>query len=45
MLMYAVVLIVVMLCTWSPIVKEKIDVVNHKLKKLMRKNKKGGQKA
>ena len=45
MLMYAIVLIVVMLCTWSPIVKEKLDVVNHKFKKLLRKSKKGGQKA
>ena len=45
MLMYAIVLIVVMLCTWSPAVKEKIDIVNHKIKKFFRKNKKGGQKA
>ena len=45
MLMYAVVLIVVMLCTWSPAVKEKIDVINHKIKAVFRKNKKGGLKA
>ena len=45
MLMYAIVLIVVMLCTWSPIVKEKIDVVSDKIKRLFRKAKKGGQKA
>ena len=45
MLMYAIVLIVVMLCTWSPAVKEKIDIVNHKIGKFFRKNKKGGQKA
>ena len=45
MLMYAVVLIVVMLCTWSPAVKEKIDVVNHKIKTIFRKNQKGGRKA
>ena len=44
MLMYAVVLIVVMLCTWSPAVKEKIDIVNHKIKGIFRKTKKGGQK-
>ena len=45
MLMYAVVLIVVMLCTWSPAVKENIDVINHKIKAVFRKNKKGGLKA
>ena len=45
MLMYAVVLIVVMLCTWSPAVKEKLDIVSLKLRKFFRKNKKGGQKA
>ena len=45
MLMYAIVLIVVMLCTWSPAVKEKIDIVSLKIRKLFRKNKKGGQKA
>ena len=45
MLMYAIVLIVVMLCTWSPAVKEKIDIVNHKIKKFFRKNQKGGRKA
>ena len=45
MLMYAIVLIVVMLCTWSPAVKEKIDIVSLKIRKLFRKNQKGGQKA
>ena len=45
MLMYAVVLIVVMLCTWSPAVKEKLDIVSLKVRKFFRKNKKGGQKA
>ena len=45
MLMYAIVLIVVMLCTWSPAVKEKIDIVNHKIGKFFRKNQKGGRKA
>ena len=45
MLMYAVVLIVVMLCTWSPAVKEKIDVVGIQIKKIFRKNEKEGQKA
>ena len=45
MLMYAIVLIVVMLCTWSPAVKEKIDIVNHKIKKFFRKKQKGGRKA
>ena len=45
MLMYAVVLIVVMLCTWSPAVKEKIDVINHKIKAVFHKNQKGGRKA
>lgn len=45
MLMYAVVLIVVMLCTWSPIVKEKIDVLSDKFKRMFRKAKKGGRKA
>ena len=45
MLMYAIVLIVVMLCTWSPIVKEKLDIVGLKIRKFFRKNQKGGQKA
>ena len=45
MLMYAIVLIVVMLCTWSPAVKEKIDIVSLKIRKFFRKNQKGGQKA
>ena len=45
MLMYAIVLIVVMLCTWSPIVKEKLDIVTLKIRKIFRKSKKGGQKA
>ena len=45
MLMYAIVLIVVMLCTWSPAVKEKLDIVGLKIRKLFRKNQKGGQKA
>ena len=45
MLMYAIVLIVVMLCTWSPAVKEKIDIISLKIRKFFRKNQKGGQKA
>ena len=45
MLMYAVVLIVVMLCSWSPAVKEKIDVVSLKIKTIFHKNQKGGRKA
>ena len=37
MILYAVVLILVMLFTWSPKVKEKVDVVTDKVKKIFRK--------
>ena len=34
MILYAVVLIVVMLCTWSPKFKEKLSIVSEKIKSL-----------
>ena len=38
MILYAVVLIVVMLCTWSPKVKDFLAVTGDKIKKLFKKN-------
>ena len=37
MIMYAVVLIVVMLCTWSPKVKEKVAIVSDKFSRMFKK--------
>ena len=41
MILYAIVLIVVMLCTWSPKVKDKIAVLTDSLKKLFKKKEVG----
>ena len=41
MILYAIVLIVVMLCTWSPKVKDKIAVLTDSIKKLFRKKEVG----
>ena len=40
-LAYAIVLIVVMLCTWSPKVKDKIAVLSDSLKKFFKKKEVG----
>lgn len=42
MILYAVVLIIVMLCTWSPAVKEKLSVIGDKLSNTFRKKKEAG---
>ena len=42
MLLYAIVLIVVMLFTWSPKLKEFVAVITDRLKKLLKKNKEVG---
>ena len=41
MILYAIVLIVVMLCTWSPKVKDKIAVLSDSVKKLFKKKEVG----
>ena len=41
MILYAIVLIVVMLCTWSPKVKDKIAVVTDSIKKIFKKKEVG----
>ena len=41
MILYAVVLVVVMLCTWSPKAKEFIDIVTDKVKNLLKKKEAG----
>ena len=41
MILYAIVLIVVMLCTWSPKVKDKIAVLTDSIKKLFKKKEVG----
>ena len=43
MILYAIVLIVVMLCTWSPKVKDKIAVATDSLKKIFRKKEVGSK--
>ena len=41
MILYAIVLIVVMLCTWSPKIKEMISVVTAKIKGVFKKKEAG----
>ena len=41
MILYAVVLIIVMLCTWSPMVKEKISIVSAKCASMFKKKEAG----
>ena len=41
MILYAMVLIVVMLCTWSPSVKDKVAVVGAKISAIFKKKEAG----